>query len=182
MRELPHIRQLISSPTQRHGQTSKPRNDPYFWPFHNTILAACFSLLDIGLNERFEVIFDNNVIFGPRARIWYPVMREVVRFREPEAFKIMPIDAKFDLDEDFMPLQAADLFAWCIRNATNSPDDKQFEWILDELSNVAQSHYSQYYDRERMEAVTTEAIRNLREGLVPTEVVDKYLEILGMLT
>jgi hypothetical protein len=51
------------------AKLSKPRSEPYFWPFQNTILAACFALWDAGWRERFEVIFDEQVIFGPRAKL-----------------------------------------------------------------------------------------------------------------
>jgi hypothetical protein len=50
--------------------------DPYFWPFQNTILSAGFTLLDYEIDSRFEMIFDEQVILGPRARVWYPVLRD----------------------------------------------------------------------------------------------------------
>src|SRR4051812_36909596 len=38
--------------------------DPYFHPFHNTIMNAALSLWDYGVRERFEIIFDEQLIFG----------------------------------------------------------------------------------------------------------------------
>jgi len=159
--------------------TDKPRNDPYFWPFHNTIMAMCFQLWDLGWRERFEIIFDEQVIFGPRAKFWYPLVREVVRHREPDAFSILPVDPIFRSDDDFLPLQAADLFAWCHRKATDDPAFTGFEWLLKEMPNVASSEYSQYYDLKRMQDVTAEARRLIREGAVPDELSAKYKEMFG---
>jgi hypothetical protein len=158
-------------------QRWSPQNDVYFWPFHNTIMAACFALWDRGIREKFEIIFDENVIFGPRARVWYPVIREGMRIREPEAFTIMPVDPLFRSDDEFLPIQAADLFAWCIRRATDQGGDAGFEWLLDEMKDVQVTEYSQYYDRERMEAVSADALRQLREGLIPPEYHKLYVEI-----
>src|SRR5262249_24537334 len=155
----------------------KPRNEPYFWPFHNTIMAVCFTLHDAGWRERFEIIFDENVIFGPRAKYWYPLMLDLMRFKEPEASALMPIDPIFRSDDEFMPLQAADLFTTGRRYATDNPDWKELEWLLKEMPSVKETSYSQYYDRERMEAVTSESYRLAREGAAPREIIEKYREL-----
>jgi hypothetical protein len=50
------------------GKTlGKPLNEPYFWTFQNTINAVAFELWDIGWREAFEIVFDEQRIFGPRA-------------------------------------------------------------------------------------------------------------------
>jgi hypothetical protein len=131
--------------------------DPYFWPFQNTIMNAALSLWDLGLRERFEIIFDENVIFGPRAKMWYPLIREVMRIREPEAYDILPIDPLFRSDDEFLPIQAADLFAWILRHGFDKPDDRPFPWMLGELTNIVETEHSQIYDRERMESVQRES-------------------------
>jgi hypothetical protein len=142
-----------------------PQNDPYFHPFHNTIFASCFELWDRGLRERFSIVFDENVIFGPRARIWYPLMREVMQIREPEVFPIMPGDLLFGTDDDFLPIQACDLFAWCIRRSFDVGGDPGFNWLLDEFRDIQGTDYSQYYDEERMKAVSKDAWEQSRDGL-----------------
>jgi hypothetical protein len=159
----------------RHSWTFS--NDPYFWPFQNTIMNACFSLWDIGLRERFEIIFDENVIFGPRAKVWYPAIRQLVQLREPDAHRIMPIDPMFRSDDEFLPLQAADLFAWLLRNGFDNPKNRPFPWILDELSLIQETEYSQFYDKERMEAVLADARRQSCDGFVTREIMDKFREI-----
>jgi hypothetical protein len=158
---------------------SKPRNEPYFWPFHNTISAMGFSLWDAGLRERFEAIFDEQVIFGPRARVWYPLMLAAMRHREPEVATIWPIDPIFRTDDEFLPIQAADLFAWCIRHNTSNPEKQAFEWLLPEMRNVSLSNYAQYYDLERMTAVGEEARRLVRAGEVPDDLTAEFKKLLG---
>lgn len=164
-----------------HAQTwakmPKPHGDQYFWPFQNTIMAVCFALWDAGWRERFEVIFDEHRIWGPRARVWYPIIRENLELKEPGPGSIMPVDPMFKTDDEFLPIQAADLYAWCIRKATDDPAYTKFHWLLEELRNVSQTDYSQYYDLERMKAVMAESVR-LAEDRVPTQAqLDRYNEI-----
>ena len=158
----------------------KPLNEPYFFSFHNTILASCFELWDLGWRERFEIIFDEQVILGPRAKAWYPLVRDVVYDREPEAHSIMPVDPLFRADDEFLPLQAADLLAWCCRRRMNIPNgDRRFDWLLEEMPSLEVSVYSQYYDLERLQAVTDEATHQMREGLISTDIIKKYREVFG---
>lgn len=161
------------------AKLEKPRNEPYFWPFHNTIMATCFTLWDAGWREKFEIIFDEQVVSGLRAKVWYPVIRAIFQEREPEASRILPVEPMFKTDDEFLPIQAADLFAWCYRKSTDDPEYNSFNWLLEEMGSVKQTDYSQYYDQERMEAVTEESMRLFREGLVPDVVVQKFREIIG---
>jgi hypothetical protein len=157
----------------------KPRNELYFWPFHNIIMAAGFSLWDAGLRERFEVIFDENVIFGPRARAWYPVVRAVCKHKEPDVYTIIPVDPIFRTDDELLPLQAADLVAWCIRRGHDTRDTNEYKWPLQELSSISVSEHSQYYDFDRMSAIWEEAKRLSRDGHVPDEFNEAYRTIFG---
>jgi hypothetical protein len=147
--------------------------DPYFWPFQNTIMNAALSLWDYGLRERFEIIFDEQLIFGLRAKMWYPGILEIMRIREPDAATIMPIDPLFRTDDEFLPLQAADLFAWLLRNGFDNPENRPFPWMVKELSNVVETEYSQIYDKERMEAVMNESLRIQGDG------PEKYAELIS---
>lgn len=158
----------------------KPQRDPYFYPFHNSIAAICFSLWDKGHRERFEIIFDEDVIFGPRAKLWYPVIRTIMEHREPEAATIMPVDPIFRSDDEFLPIQAADLYAWVIRKKHDDPSFDRFDWLFnEELMAVELSEYAQYYDRQRMTDVVDDSRRILREGLVPDEVTKAFKRIYG---
>ena len=138
---------------QTWGRMDGPQRDPYFYPFYNTILACAWTLWDLGLRERFEIIFDEQVIFGPRAKHWYHFYKTMVASKEPELAATLPIEPMFQCDDDFMPLQAADMFAWCMRNATDKQDPKEYAWLIEELPDVKPTVYSQYYDLPRLLAV-----------------------------
>jgi hypothetical protein len=158
----------------------KPMNEPYFHPFHNTIMATCFTLWDAGLRERFEIFFDEQVIFGPRAKAWYPIIRAIVQHREPEAAQIMPVEPMFRTDDEFLPIQAADMMAWCTRNATdNEMQPSSYEWLLAEMPNLQGTDYSQYYDRERMEDVWAQTVEILKGKNLPADVAKAYRETFG---
>jgi hypothetical protein len=67
---------------EAHGETwgkrlPRPMSEVYFHPFHNTIMATCFELCDMGSREPFKIFFDEQVIFGPRAKAWYPIIRHL---------------------------------------------------------------------------------------------------------
>lgn len=156
----------------------KPHCEPYFWPYQNTIMAICHTLWDAGWRERFEIIYDEQVIFGPRAKLWYPVIKVLMGKVYPEQSTILSINPMFKSDDEFLPIQAADMFAWCMRKATDDQDHISFEWLLEELGNVKQTDYSQYYDLERMKAVMAESIRLAHEKKVPDEIVAMYAEAL----
>jgi hypothetical protein len=159
----------------------RPHSEPYFWPYWNTITAVCHELYDRGWRERFEIIYDVDVIFGPRARIWYPVIRRIMEEQHPEQAKILPVDPMFKTDDEFLPIQAADMFAWCYRNATDKQDLEAFSWLLKEMPNVRATDYSQYYDLKRMQAVMDDGQRMLREGFVTKEMVEIYRKTLGLM-
>lgn len=153
----------------------KPMSEVYFWPFHTLILGSCFDLWEeCNWRERFEIIFDEQLIFGERARRWYPLVREIMRCKHPEEHAILPIDPLFGKDDEFLPIQAADLFAWCLRKNTDNPAAKSFEWLLAEMQNVSQSHYCNYYDLERMSSVNDESLRIAKAGEVPTKLFSIY--------
>jgi hypothetical protein len=99
----------------------------------------------------------------------------------PEQATILPVDPMFKTDDEFLPLQAADMFAWCYRNATDKQDLESYAWLLKEMPNVSPTDYSQYYDLERMQSVMDDAQRMLKEGKVKTEIIDIYRETLGLM-
>lgn len=150
----------------------RPRNQPYFWPYQNTIMAICFALMDIGVRERFEMIFDEHVIFGPRARQWYPVIRAVMKEREPKSYGVMPVEPMFKSDTEFLPIQAADFFAWLHKNERKNPDDRRFDWLRARVNNVSGNGYSQIYDMERMASI----LKDRAELIETTEGVSDLLQ------
>jgi hypothetical protein len=166
---------------QTWAKRPKPQRDPYFYPFHNTILAAGWTLWDIGWRERFEIIFDEQLIFGPRAKHWYPFYKRMVEIKEPDMATILPVEPKFKSDDEFLPLQAADMFAWCMRNATDNQDPESFAWLLNELKNVKATMYSQYYHLARLQSVMDVSEEIARKGDVPSELLHMFRETAALM-
>lgn len=167
---------------EAHAQTwaklEKPKSEVYFWPFHTLILGTCFDLWEeCKWREPFEIIFDEQLIFGERARKWYPLMREIVRIKYPEEFAILPAEPMFRKDDEHLPIQAADLWAWCLRKNSDDPTAGSFEWLLEEMQNVSQSHYCNYYDLKRMKSVSEESFRIAKAGEIPPELLPLYQSI-----
>lgn len=167
---------------EAHAQTwtklPKPKSEVYFWPFHTLIMGICFDLWEeCRWRERFEIFFDEQLIFGERARRWYPLVKEIVRLKHPEEYELLPDDPEFRKDEEFLPIQAADLWAWCLRKNTDDPAAKAFEWLLAEMPNVSQSNYCNYYDLERMSGVEAESQRLFDAGEIPAQLLTMYESI-----
>jgi hypothetical protein len=112
----------------------KPANEPYFWPFHYIIQLVCASILETSpsYDIPLEIFFDENVIFGPRAKAWYPVIRAMA---EPTLHRLMPVEPLFRDDLSTMPLQAADMTAW-LHRADRSPEGNTYAWLWDELQGI----------------------------------------------
>jgi hypothetical protein len=108
----------------------KPLSDPYFFPFQTIIAAVGYDLFERGRDEPFEIFFDENRIFGPRAKVWYPVIRHAI---DEPIRSLLPVEPMFRSDRNVMPLQAADLTAW-IRRMINSEGLGEFSWLQQELN------------------------------------------------
>ena len=155
-----------------------PMKDCYFFAFYVVVLGFTFQLWEYGLRERFEIIYDEQAIFGPRFKYCYPVLRETLKIKGAKEYGIMPVEPMFKKDDEFLPLQASDLYAWCFRRNTDNPEEKAFEWLLPHLSNIKGSDYISYYDEERMQSVLAEANENLKNG-IPKELQDAYKKLYG---
>ena len=107
----------------------KPFNDPYFWGFYAIVFAAGFDLLSQKHTDRFEIIFDEQTTIGGWAKALYPMTRALLW--PPEVRAILPVEPVFRNDKDFLPLQAADLFAWSVRVGTVQ-DPHPFGWLAEE--------------------------------------------------
>jgi hypothetical protein len=118
---------------------SKPLTEYYFFPFQvMNLQVACTVATEMESIERYEIFFDEHVIFGPRAKLWYPVLKEMA---DAPIRAIMPIEPLFRSDLDVSPLQAADLFAWLARqSATANGSDFPFSWVEKKLDRVLHSH------------------------------------------
>jgi hypothetical protein len=83
-------------------------------------------------------------------RTMYPIIKQ--RF-DPELREILPIEPMFRSDLESLPLQAADLIAWLLRNAWNGRRT-EWEWIANELMPVIpMSEWSTIYTPDRLQNV-----------------------------
>ena len=112
--------------------------DPYVLPFHLMVLGVAGELLSRGQKYQFEIVFDEDRIFGPRAKHWYQVIRRVT---PPEVQAILPAEPRFSADELDTAIQAADMFAWFLRMSA-SGERHQLEWLIPTLFTVPMSPYS----------------------------------------
>lgn len=135
----------IQSHSLTFAHLPKPKNELYFWMYQCTILGASADLYLLGQREPFEIIFDEQVIFGPRARAWYPLIRDIAATVEPAYHALLPVDPLFKDDREMLPLQAADLFAWLKRHRTADPSNTDFNWVLSLFPEVRVASSSRHY-------------------------------------
>jgi len=139
----------------------KPHNNPYFIGYLMMMLAVAYELLDRGARERFEAIFDEHEQLAPQLKKWYPILRSMALVEE-KVRAILPVDPLFRSDDEFMPLQACDLFAWWSRQFHERyvRGEADFLWLMDHLPRIGFSEHSQFVDRERMQNIVQDA-RNM---------------------
>lgn len=101
-------------------QAQRPFNGWYFAAYFYALFGLCVDIYGRGYaKEEFEAIFDEQRIFEPRIKEWYPRMKSLARIvLVPEA-SILPSDLLFRSDDAFQPLQAADMLAGLFRHAGN---------------------------------------------------------------
>ena len=163
-------------------------------------MAVCLDLVDRGYHEPVEIIFDENSIFGRRAKPWYPIVRAMMTY--PADTAVMPLEPIFRDDIEALPLQASDMLAWLLRRtmnqhwsiiehwdlggllATGTTEPGDFSWLVgEELGFVEMSPHAQFMTRRRFKGIIEMMNRHLREGFAgvsfPTDFQHLYREILG---
>lgn len=85
--------------------------NPYLYASRQIIENLAMAQKKIGLNEPIDFIFDDE---AEKARLM-PFWGEFRDSLKPDIRKLMGAAPIFRDDEDFMPLQAADLWAWWVR-------------------------------------------------------------------
>jgi hypothetical protein len=156
------------------GAHSKgPMTHPYFYPFFVMVMGVGYQLLEWGHREPFEIFFDEHVIFGPRVKAWYPVVRACM---EEVLRTIAPVEPFFRSDSDVLPLQAADLTAWMHRRENNEGLG-EFKWVEAALYGLAPSEFSNRFTLPRMKAIVDKSYSYTPEELArQTEVIQAYKE------
>ncbi len=127
-----------------------------------------------------EMIFDEHVIIGPRVKIWYPLIKESFKGRSEyemdRLHDILPQEPMFKDDQEYLPLQAADLIAWLFRMAW-SGNRNEFEWIAVELSSVIpMSEYSSVFTAERMQRIKAISL----QMNFPPDLINSWQKRLGI--
>ncbi len=121
------------------------------------------------LPERYELIFDINRIYGPRAHQHYAALAMTIEEKYPNESQILPVDVMFRDDKEFLPLQAADLIVGCIRRGADQ--DGKYQWLHDDLPDVNWSSGSHYYDEQLM--------RRIVDGAFEDALANNYAKIFG---
>lgn len=142
---------------EQHMAAHAPMSDPMFTGCYVILAGVCHEVLDSGPPQQIEVIFDEHVIVGPRVKLWYPIIKANFKGREEydlaRLADVLPPEPMFKSDEEYLPLQAADVIAWLFRTAF-SGERHEFEWIAEELRPVIpMSSYSSVFDAKRMERI-----------------------------
>lgn len=140
----------------RRDKLNRVGRDPYFLGFSSMIVALAVYLQASGQKERVELIFDENRVSGYRAREWYPALRELLT---PEEQAIMPIDVLFRSDDEFVPLQAADLLASPLRR-TLEQEPATYGWVHEQLTNVSWIAASPTYDIHRIGQMLVDSVKS----------------------
>ena len=150
---------------------------PYFFPFHVMITTVCYESLTRGEIQRFEIIFDENKIFGPRAKLWYPIILSTMK---PDTLALMPPEPLFRSDHQVLPLQAADLTAW-ITQKQGTTGLGEFGWILDELRGLVRSPLSRLLRAELPKILQdVDNTKNTSEGIkIQQAALRAYRDIFG---
>lgn len=158
-----------------------PLAEMYFHAFHIMTMGACFDLWETGLRERFEIIFDEHDLHGDETKRFYPIVRSILTQTDPEACTILPVDPIFRDDEEFLPLQAADLYAWCFRKGGDGSSDQlhPFAWLLPELTSVSLSKFCQVLDTPRMDNIMEDTNRRLASGAINKDLLARYKKMIG---
>ena len=93
------------------------------------------------------------IYLGLVPRLGFPIVKAAAEAIEPDARAILPVEPMFKSDDDFLPLQAADMLAWLFRRAWSQPVTSAFEygWIATELQkSIPMSAHAQVVPKERM--------------------------------
>ena len=109
-------------------------DSPYFFAFHHLIARFCDDCVTRGITERTKIVFDINLTFGPKAKKWYQIVRDIA----PKPHRaVLPVEPSFDDDHDALPLQAADMLAYLRTNRLNR-QNMEFRWLEDQLNEIRQ--------------------------------------------
>jgi hypothetical protein len=148
----------------------KPMSNPYF--------IGCFAILGVVGNEvvdsrvegELELIFDEQLIFWPRVKMWYPLIKAAMQGQRSydfdRLFAVLPPEPLSRDDKKCVPLQIADMLVWLCRMGY-SGERHEFEWIAEELAPVIPfSEYSAPYDADRLKHTMSLKVPTISHDLI----------------
>lgn len=163
--------------------TVPPLSEPYFHLFYGMIWRVALQLVSCHHTERFEIIFDRQIMYEQKVKLWYPVFCDLVERLAKEigpasvwagARRILPVEPVFRTDDEFMPLQCADLFAWLLRQELIG-GTQEFAWLRALLPPVSSRvDLDGDYWRALQAKPESDLVRRLSDP-------DRYAELLGIL-
>ena len=104
--------------------SSEVLKQPYFFLLYFLIIAIARSHTKLLQKDaEFEYIFDNRGTIGEDSVLSWNIMRNAM---EPAYRKYMTHTPTFQDDRGFLPLQAADMYAWSVREHQISGNDNNF--------------------------------------------------------
>jgi hypothetical protein len=105
-----------------------PRVDnPYFWCFYEIVVSVLAHMKKSGINDQVDFVFDENTIYADRVMEGYRHFRHAMTNLELNLIGSPPI---FRNDARFLPIQAADMFAWL---SNRKLAKRKYPKVLDEL-------------------------------------------------
>jgi hypothetical protein len=142
---VPAFRKVVKGKFSPGNHRGSVVDDYYFWIFQNLIARLCEGIWHRGYRHQFDLFFDEQLKYGPRAAKLYKIVQDVAR---PRYRRMLPDAPIFRKDDEFLPLQAADMFAWLVRKYYNR-DVADWQWLLDELKSV-ETMVSPFLDEKRL--------------------------------
>jgi len=135
-----------------HPKAIKMFANPYFLCFYYLIVMLLYAQKNLGAVEPVDFIFDEQGKEGRAIRDYWSVLRAMVP-EDDVRDTMMAAEPVFRDDKTFLPLQAADLAAWQIRNLLNTVVESQADRI--ELNPImtrlaAIPHLEYMIDRKRV--------------------------------
>jgi hypothetical protein len=131
-----------------------PVRDVYAFTFNSMLTSVCLDLFHMGHKEKSEVFFDERKQEGLKIKKWYPIFRET---HPKKLIDMLPIEPVFRDDEDFAPLQAADLLTGVIARKYEERAHS-LDWLLAEPLVLRRSNFSQVYDEARLGSIAGDAV------------------------
>ena len=129
--------------------------NPYYLAFSSIMFDTAASRRLFGIGDTIDFVFDNQVMEKGKIQVAWDSVKARHKRSRLNAGELLGF---FD-DVKFLPLQAADMAAWCIRFMAENPAAKiRFPW-----RPTRQIPGFQFvYDRERLTLARDEILRQLR--------------------